>query len=44
MDERSRLSLGSAEAHTWQSQAITGTPCEVPVPKNVMVKVVVLFV
>jgi hypothetical protein len=30
--------------HTSQSQAITGTPCDVPVPKNVMVTAAVLFV
>jgi hypothetical protein len=35
-DERNRLSLASDELQTSQSQAITGTPCEVPVPKNVI--------
>jgi hypothetical protein len=24
--------------HIWQLQAISGTPCEVPVPKNVIFK------
>ena len=32
---RSRLSRGSVERHTGQRQPMTGTPCEVPVPKNV---------
>jgi hypothetical protein len=36
MDERSLLSLESAELHTSQEQPITGTPSEVPVPRNVM--------
>ena len=30
-----RLSRGSAERHTSQSQAIIGMPDEVPVPRNV---------
>ena len=30
-----RLSRASVERHTSQSQPMTGTPCEVPVPKNV---------
>ncbi len=37
MDERVRLSRGSAEGQTAQSQPTIGTPCEVPVPRNVMV-------
>lgn len=32
---RRRLSRSSAEVHTVQSHAIIGTPCEVPVPRNV---------
>jgi hypothetical protein len=35
MDVRSLLSCGSLEIHTGQSQVMTGTPMEVPVPKNV---------
>jgi hypothetical protein len=35
IEERVLLSLTSGELHTWQSQAITGTPCEVPEPKIV---------
>jgi len=31
-----RLSLGSEEVQTSQSQAIMGTPLLVPVPKNVI--------
>jgi hypothetical protein len=34
-DDRKRLSFSSVEQQTSQSQAITGTPCEVPVPRNV---------
>ena len=41
---RKRLSCGSAEVQTSQSQAITGTPCEVPVPKKVTVKILLSFV
>src|SRR4051812_49325458 len=41
---RRRLSCLSVDVHTSQSQAITGTPCEVPVPKNVMVTAAVGFV
>lgn len=33
---RSRLSLEFVEQHTSHGQLITGTPCEVPVPKNVI--------
>ena len=32
---RRRLSRLSSERHTSQRQPITGTPCDVPVPKNV---------
>jgi len=35
MEERKRLSRVSAEVHTEQLQAITGMPCEVPLPKKV---------
>jgi hypothetical protein len=34
-DERNRLFRGSSELQTPQSQPITGTPTEVPVPRNV---------
>src|SRR3954471_22749630 len=37
-DARHRLSRGSAERHVSQSQPIIGTPCDVPVPRNVMRK------
>ena len=37
MDDRVRLSRGSADVQTAQSHPIIGTPCEVPVPRNVMV-------
>jgi hypothetical protein len=33
-EERKRLSLGFSEVHTSHVQPITGTPWEVPVPKN----------
>jgi hypothetical protein len=33
-EERVRLFLGLVEVQTGQSQPITGTPCEVPVPRN----------
>jgi hypothetical protein len=36
MLERSRLSLGSVEAHTSQGQATMGTPVLVPVPRKVI--------
>lgn len=36
MDERNRLSFGSDDWQTLQLQAIIGTPCDVPVPKNVI--------
>jgi hypothetical protein len=35
-DERRRLSLLSGDLQTSQSQATTGIPCDVPVPKNVI--------
>ena len=35
IEERKRLSCAFLLTHTSQSQAINGTPCEVPVPKNV---------
>src|SRR3569833_1161144 len=41
---RNRLSRGSSEVQTSQLQAITGTACEVPVPKKDIVTVLVLFV
>lgn len=37
-DERSRLSRGSGEVHTSQPHPMTGTPCEVPVPRSVSFK------
>jgi hypothetical protein len=36
MEHRKRLSRSSEERHTSQLQAMTGTPCEVPVPKTVI--------
>ncbi len=39
MEVRSRLSLKSGDVHTSQPQVITGTPCDVPVPKNVIFKI-----
>jgi hypothetical protein len=38
MEERSLLSLGLEDLHTAQVHAITGTPCDVPVPKKVTFK------
>jgi hypothetical protein len=35
MLERKRLSFLFTDVHTLQLQAIMGTPCDVPVPKNV---------
>jgi hypothetical protein len=34
-DERSRLSFKFTDLHTSQGHATTGTPCDVPEPKNV---------
>jgi hypothetical protein len=34
-DVRRRLSRGSLERHTSHWQPIVGTPCDVPVPRNV---------
>ena len=34
-EDLKRLSRGSADWQVSQEQAITGTPCEVPVPKKV---------
>jgi hypothetical protein len=34
-DGRSRLSRGSVERHTLHVQPIIGTPCDVPVPRNI---------
>lgn len=42
-EERSLLSCLFVEQHTLQSQAITGTPWDVPVPRNVTFNVVKLF-
>lgn len=39
-DERSRLSRGSSEVHTSHPHPMTGTPCEVPVPRSVSFKLV----
>jgi hypothetical protein len=36
MEDRSRWSLGLEDRQTTQPQAITGTPCEVPVPKKLI--------
>jgi hypothetical protein len=35
IDARKRASRGSVEVHTAQSQAIMGTPWEVPVPRKI---------
>ncbi len=35
---RSRLSRGSVERQVAQSQPIIGTPCDVPVPRNVILQ------
>jgi hypothetical protein len=34
-EHRNRLSRESEDAHTAHGQAITGTPCDVPVPRKV---------
>jgi hypothetical protein len=44
IEERNLLSCGSVEVQTSQSQAITGTPCEVPVPKKVIFTTAAWFV
>ena len=36
IDVRSRLSRGSRLVHTGQVQPVSGTPVEVPVPRNVI--------
>jgi len=38
IDDLNRLSLLSADVQTAQLQAITGTPCDVPVPRNLTFK------
>ena len=38
IDARSRLSCGSDERQTAQSQPITGTPCDVPLPSTVILR------
>jgi hypothetical protein len=40
IEERSLLSRASDEVHTSQLHAMTGTPCDVPVPKNVTVMLI----
>jgi len=42
-EQRKRLSRGSEDAHTAQGQAITGTPCDVPVPKKMTVTVLTMI-
>jgi hypothetical protein len=42
IDVRKRLSLGSLEVQISHWQAITGTPCDVPVPKNVTFSTLIL--
>jgi hypothetical protein len=42
MLHRSLLSFGSSLVQTSQSHAITGTPADVPVPKNVHEKLVIV--
>src|SRR5690606_3800264 len=39
---RSLLSRGSADKQTSQSQPMIGTPCEVPVPKKVILILIVV--
>jgi hypothetical protein len=39
MDERIRLSRGSFDLQTGQSQRIEGTPIDVPVPRKVIVSI-----
>jgi hypothetical protein len=34
-EQRNRLSAGSFDLHTGQSQPITGIPCDVPLPRIV---------
>jgi hypothetical protein len=36
IDGRSRVSRGSSERQVLHSQPIIGTPCDVPVPRNVI--------
>ena len=38
IDGRVRRSRGSVEVHTAQVQPIIGTPCEVPVPRSVTLR------
>jgi hypothetical protein len=38
IEERKRLSFTFMLVHTSHLQAINGTPCDVPVPKNVIFK------
>jgi hypothetical protein len=40
IDERKRLSCLSVDWQTGHWQATTGTPCDVPVPKNVIFKTI----
>jgi hypothetical protein len=35
MEGRRRVSYGSVDWHTRQVQAMSGTPCDVPLPRNV---------
>lgn len=43
MEQRSRVSLGSVEVHIGQPQPMTGMPCEVPVPRKVILKMFVFL-
>jgi hypothetical protein len=43
-EDRNRLSFEFSERQTSQSQAIIGTPCDVPVPKKVIFKLPEYFV
>ena len=38
IDGRVRRSRGSVERHTAQSQPIAGTPCDVPLPSTVTLR------
>lgn len=44
MEQRNLLFLKSKDLQTEQEQPITGTPCDVPVPKKVTFKILKWFV
>jgi hypothetical protein len=43
-EQRNRLSSGSEDAQTAQGHAITGMPCDVPVPKKMTVILLILLI